>query len=164
MNPMSVARENPLALRSKGCSAFEEAGIWSIGCEVVSDESELAAARALHDELGPLIDGHNDLPWAMRGYAGYDMEALDLSLDQREFSGDLQTDIPRLREGGVGGQFWSVFVPTPDDPSPDNPSSTVAVQQTQSSLQQAQPQVQPRPLLGHLRSSSTRHSQLLTGP
>ena len=35
----------PLNIRSKGCSAFEEAGVWSIGCEVVSDAAELAAAR-----------------------------------------------------------------------------------------------------------------------
>jgi membrane dipeptidase len=121
-------------IKSKGCSAFDEAGIWSIGCEVVSDEAELAAARALHDELGPLIDGHNDLPWAMRGYAGYDLEKLDIAEDQSalQASGkaDLQTDIPRLREGGVGGQFWSVFVPTPADPSPESPSNAVAVQQT----------------------------------
>ena len=124
----------PLNIRSKGCSAFEEAGVWSIGCEVVSDEAELAAARELHDELGPLIDGHNDLPWAMRGYANYDMDALDLAEDQTglQESGkaDLQTDIPRLRKGGVGGQFWSVFVPTPADPSPESPGSAVAVQQT----------------------------------
>ena len=154
-NPRLQQAFNPLgSIKSKGCSAFDEAGIWSIGCEVVSDEAELAAARALHDELGPLIDGHNDLPWAMRGYAGYDMDRLDLSKDQRDFKGDLQTDIPRLREGGVGGQFWSgkytsnlhhnsfpgppltdcfvitVFVPTPKDPSPENPSSALAVQQT----------------------------------
>ena len=34
------------------------------------------------------------------------------------------------REGGVGGQFWSVFVPTPADPSSDNPAASLAVQQT----------------------------------
>ena len=134
-NPRLQQAFNPLgSIKSKGCSAFDEAGIWSIGCEVVSDEAELAAARALHDELGPLIDGHNDLPWAMRGYAGYDMDRLDLSKDQRDFQGDLQTDIPRLREGGVGGQFWSVFVPTPADPSPENPSSALAVQQTMENI------------------------------
>ena len=134
-NPRLQQAFNPLvAVKSKGCSAFDEAGIWSIGCEVVSDEAELSAARALHDELGPLIDGHNDLPWAMRGYAGYDMERLDLSKDQRDFQGDLQTDIPRLREGGVGGQFWSVFVPTPADPSPENPGASLAVQQTMENI------------------------------
>jgi len=56
----------------------------------------------------PLVDGHNDLPWAARELAGYDFDALDIA-------GRLtstQTDLPRLSDGGVGGQFWSVFVPS----------------------------------------------------
>jgi membrane dipeptidase len=53
-----------------------------------------------------LVDGHNDLPWEARERAGYDWDRLDLS-------GSLptHTDLPRLRAGGVGAQFWSVFVP-----------------------------------------------------
>ncbi len=56
-----------------------------------------------------LIDGHNDLPWAIRTAesAPGDLAAYDL---RRRTSG--QTDLPRLRRGGVGGQFWSVYVPT----------------------------------------------------
>ncbi|WP_051103578.1 dipeptidase [Terracoccus sp. 273MFTsu3.1] len=56
----------------------------------------------------PLVDGHNDLPWEAREQTGYDFETLDIS-------GRLtttQTDLPRLTEGGVGAQFWSVFVPS----------------------------------------------------
>ncbi len=53
------------------------------------------------------MDGHNDLPWAMRKHAGYDFDRLDVSASQPR----LHTDIPRLRAGGVGAQFWSVFVP-----------------------------------------------------
>ncbi|MEV4350701.1 dipeptidase [Actinoplanes sp. NPDC049596] len=53
----------------------------------------------------PIIDGHNDLPMQLRGRYGYSVEGLD------ERRPELQTDIPRLRAGGVGGQFWSVFVP-----------------------------------------------------
>ncbi len=58
----------------------------------------------------PLIDGHNDLPWALRQGYGNDPYAVDLTTD---LSGTtkLHTDIPRLRAGGVGGQFWSVYVP-----------------------------------------------------
>ncbi|MEV4560565.1 dipeptidase [Kitasatospora sp. NPDC049285] len=56
----------------------------------------------------PVVDGHNDLPWAMRAQAGYDLEAVDLTADQ---SHRLHTDFGRLRAGGVGAQFWSVFVP-----------------------------------------------------
>ncbi len=56
----------------------------------------------------PLVDGHNDLPWAIRlnGDAPMDVEAYDL---RRATPG--QTDIPRLRAGHVGAQFWSVYVP-----------------------------------------------------
>jgi membrane dipeptidase len=58
----------------------------------------------------PLIDGHNDLPWALReGYAN-DVHAVDLTQNLAA-STKLHTDIPRLRAGGVGGQFWSVYVP-----------------------------------------------------
>ncbi|GAA4851730.1 dipeptidase [Kitasatospora terrestris] len=56
----------------------------------------------------PVVDGHNDLPWAMRAQAGYDLDAVDLAADQ---SHRLHTDLDRLRAGGVGAQFWSVYVP-----------------------------------------------------
>lgn len=55
-----------------------------------------------------LIDGHNDLPWAHREAAAYDLVAVDLAERQPAF----HTDLPRLREGGVGAQFWSVWVPS----------------------------------------------------
>ena len=54
----------------------------------------------------PQIDGHNDLPWEIRDTLG-GLAAADLT--QRVAKA--HTDIPRLVEGGVGGQFWSVFVP-----------------------------------------------------
>jgi membrane dipeptidase len=52
------------------------------------------------------MDGHNDLPWAMRDLAAYDLDKVDLAGGEPR----LHTDIPRLRAGGVGAQFWSVFV------------------------------------------------------
>ncbi|MFJ9681199.1 dipeptidase [Streptomyces sp. NPDC101194] len=55
----------------------------------------------------PVVDGHNDLPWALREQVGYDLDARDIATDQ---SAHLHTDIPRLRTGGVGAQFWSVYV------------------------------------------------------
>ena len=58
----------------------------------------------------PLIDGHNDLPWALRQGYGNDPHAVDLATNLDD-STALHTDIPRLRAGGVGGQFWSVYVP-----------------------------------------------------
>ncbi len=67
----------------------------------------LEHARRLLQEA-PVVDGHNDLPWRIRNdaQAPRDVEAYDL---RRTASG--QTDLPRLVEGGVGGQFWSVYVP-----------------------------------------------------
>lgn len=56
----------------------------------------------------PLIDGHNDLPLEVRLQTGYDFDRLDLS--QRLTT--TQTDLPRLRAGCVGAQFWSVWVPS----------------------------------------------------
>ncbi|MCH0538431.1 dipeptidase [Streptomyces sp. MUM 203J] len=71
-----------------------------------------AAGEHLRDALdllaeAPVVDGHNDLPWALREKAGYDLDRLDIALDQ---TGRLHTDLPRLRAGGVGAQFWSVYV------------------------------------------------------
>lgn len=57
----------------------------------------------------PLIDGHNDLPWALRSDHGG--EIVDLTADTRQLAPPLHTDIARLRAGGVGAQFWSVYVP-----------------------------------------------------
>jgi len=71
------------------------------------DEALLSHARALHKQ-SPLIDGHNDYPWALREHN----PARDLaSLDIRQPQPSIMTDIPRLKAGGLGGQFWSVYVP-----------------------------------------------------
>jgi len=64
----------------------------------------------------PLIDGHNDLPWEIRSRFGSDLDKVDLSrstvgLPAPEGSPPLMTDIPRLRAGHVGAQFWSVYIP-----------------------------------------------------
>jgi membrane dipeptidase len=67
----------------------------------------LARAQALHRQV-PLIDGHNDYPWALRQHnIERDINKLDIKMPQPS----IHTDIGRLRKGGVGGQFWSVYVP-----------------------------------------------------
>ena len=71
------------------------------------DAKLLERARALHKQV-PLTDGHNDIPWAMRNAAWYDFNKIDIKLPQPT----LMTDIPRLRQGGLGAQFWSVYVPS----------------------------------------------------
>ncbi|MFD9793009.1 dipeptidase [Streptomyces sp. NPDC059070] len=68
----------------------------------------LARARTLLAQH-PVVDGHNDLPWALRKQVRYDLDRCDIGADQR---GRLHTDLPRLRAGGVGAQFWSVYVRT----------------------------------------------------
>ncbi len=55
----------------------------------------------------PLVDGHNDLLWQVRTLAGGRFDQLDIAGPCPA----LHTDLPRLRRGGVGGQFWSVYVP-----------------------------------------------------
>ena len=69
-------------------------------------------ARQVH-ATGMLFDGHNDLPWRLRTEGDFALTKFDLS--QRLDSG--QTDIPRLREGGVKAQFWSVYIPS-EHPDP----------------------------------------------
>jgi len=71
-----------------------------------NDSVLLDRARALLKQT-PLIDGHNDYPWALREKAQRDFSKLDLSKPQPT----IMTDIERLRAGGVGAQFWSVYVP-----------------------------------------------------
>lgn len=71
-----------------------------------AQDEYLTRAKALH-RLVPLVDGHNDLPWRYRTTVQNDLQKLNIA--QRLSSG--HTDIPRLREGGVGAQFWSVYVP-----------------------------------------------------
>ncbi len=64
----------------------------------------------------PVIDGHNDLPWEIHDRFAGKLSGIDLLGNTAALaSGDaigLMTDIPRLRRGGVGGQFWSVWIPT----------------------------------------------------
>ena len=70
----------------------------------------------------PLIDGHNDLPWALRERAGDDVSQVRLApaeaapgdpaaVNLAEPVDGTHTDLPRLAAGGVGAQFWSVYVP-----------------------------------------------------
>ena len=74
--------------------------------EQPGDAALLDRARALHKQT-PLIDGHNDYPWALREKAQRNLDKLDIAKAQPS----IMTDIARLKAGGVGGQFWSVYVP-----------------------------------------------------
>jgi len=71
----------------------------------------------------PLVDGHNDLAWEVRERFGGKLDRLDLTADTSKLpppasqpdAPGLMTDIPRLRAGHVGGQFWSVYIPASVD-------------------------------------------------
>jgi membrane dipeptidase len=58
-----------------------------------------------------VFDGHNDLLWAARATVDYDFDRLELTDTEACRALGTHTDLPRLRAGGVGAQFWSVFVP-----------------------------------------------------
>ena len=72
-----------------------------------SPDSAAALARRVL-QTTPLIDGHNDLPWRIREDTVHPMDVV--AYDLREHTPG-QTDLARLRQGMVGGQFWSVYIP-----------------------------------------------------
>ena len=81
-----------------------------------TDDVMTRVARVL--AATPLIDGHNDLPWEIRTRFSGDPAKIDLAKDTSKVpvpadaeGAPLMTDIPRLRAGHVGGQFWSVWIP-----------------------------------------------------
>ena len=69
--------------------------------------ADIARARRVLSTT-PLVDGHNDLPWELRTHSDSSFQKFDIARPQPK----LMTDIPRLRAGCVGAQFWSVFVPS----------------------------------------------------
>jgi membrane dipeptidase len=95
-------------MTQKKAFAFTAAALFLLaGAASGAEDEALARARrvlAAH----PVFDGHNDLPWAIRENvdAPRDVVAYDLRVRTKG-----ATDLERLREGGVGGQLWSVYVP-----------------------------------------------------
>jgi membrane dipeptidase len=71
------------------------------------NDPALAHAKQLLAER-PIFDGHNDLPWEIRTNAQSKMDVDKYDLRQRTPGA---TDLARLKEGGVGAQFWSVYIP-----------------------------------------------------
>lgn len=98
------------SLNASPLAAMTIATLIAAACAADNSDSNLAAVRKILREV-PLIDGHNDVPWQYRRLkAGFD--TLDLARDTSQPPARMATDIPRLRAGGVGGQFWSVYIPT----------------------------------------------------
>jgi membrane dipeptidase len=75
-----------------------------------TDAERLEHAHALLRDV-PLIDGHNDMPWQYRRRVNYSMDELPFDGDLSTLDRPMHTDLGRLRAGGVGAQFWSVYIP-----------------------------------------------------
>jgi membrane dipeptidase len=95
-------------MTQKKAFTFTAAALFFLaGAAADAEDEALARARrvlAAH----PVFDGHNDLPWAIRENPGAPRDVVAYDLRARTKGA---TDLDRLREGGVGGQFWSVYVP-----------------------------------------------------
>ncbi len=85
------------------------ATILLLPCALYADEPTDMVRRVL--ERVPLIDGHNDAPWSIRSRVENRLTRFDF-VDTTGLERPMHTDLARLRQGGVGGQFWSVWVPT----------------------------------------------------
>jgi membrane dipeptidase len=89
--------------------------------ETPAEARHLVEVRKILKEV-PLIDGHNDVPWQYRKRSN-DFSAINLREDTRKLKNPMVTDIPRLRAGGMGGQFWSAYIPA----TLDGPDAVKAV-------------------------------------
>ena len=80
--------------------------------EAVAEPSPelMAKAREILDRV-PLVDGHNDTPWQYRQRVDNHLDRIDLRAGTASLDPPMHTDVPRLREGGMGAQFWSVYIP-----------------------------------------------------
>lgn len=100
-----------------------------ISTPAMAQKSPEAVAEAALGQA-PVFDGHNDVPWALRGREGNMINNFDFQDTTDTARPDatppeiaMHTDLTRLRKGHVGAQFWSVYVPS-------NPNEAQAVQQT----------------------------------
>ena len=84
----------------------------AVGQQSPAREATLEAKVVKILTEAPLVDGHNDVPEQFRERVKDHLERLDLASDTSTLDPPMHTDIPRLRKGHVGGQFWSVYVPT----------------------------------------------------
>ena len=110
--PGIIRMPNLTRLARQACTLL--AALLFTAAALAADTDAQRIARILAQT--PLIDGHNDLPWEIRVRFGSDLGKVDLGrstlpLPAPAGAPPLMTDIPRLRAGHVGGQFWSVYIP-----------------------------------------------------
>jgi membrane dipeptidase len=87
------------------------AGLCLVAAPASAHADDLAAARAALKAV-PIIDGHNDLPWQLRLHNGQRTSDFNFGKLPERFRGRIVTDFEMMKAGGVGGQFWSVYVPS----------------------------------------------------
>ncbi len=125
------------SLRPRAAALAASVAALMTACAAPPVVSPAAAAdddRALYDRAHrilretPLIDGHNDLPWQYHKRCDNHLAQLDIAADLTTLENPTHTDIPRLRAGGVGGQFWSVYIPRPEYPGRAGDTRTVLEQ------------------------------------
>lgn len=92
-------------LKMAGASLVAGSSMRRAGAQAGVDYA--ARAREIH-KTAILFDGHNDLPWQLREHGEIDFNKVDISKKQRL---PYQTDIPRMKQGGLNAQFWSVYIP-----------------------------------------------------
>src|ERR1700683_4706717 len=103
--------------RKAGAIGWAALGVWfAAALPAVAADTDYHARVVQVLKQTPLIDGHNDLPWEIRERFKSRLAGIDLKSDTSKLApppgeSPLMTDIPRLRAGLVGGQFWSVWVP-----------------------------------------------------
>jgi len=97
----------PLRSVVRAAAALALAAFITTPLSAQTDSALLRRALRLHRAV-PMVDAHNDLPWEIRNHYGSSLDRADLGRGVDS----LMTDIPRLRAGGVGAQFWSLWGPT----------------------------------------------------
>ena len=114
----------PSPLRTALLATLISAGMAATAAQATSaPPTPMERARAVL-KVSPVIDGHNDLPWALRTQFGGRCNGVDLRDEAAARAAGLDTDFARLKRGGVGGQFWSLWVPG----DLKGPAATVAVE------------------------------------
>jgi membrane dipeptidase len=96
------------------------AAVWLVASPAAGQSDRIK--RILRDT--PLIDGHNDVPEQYLSRVNDHLEKIDLSTDTSKLDPPMHTDIVRLRAGGLGGQFWSVYV-SPQLPGAEAVQATI---------------------------------------
>lgn len=135
----------------KGLVAGVALAVLAVAAQAQAVDPKIAARVDKVLAKTPLIDGHNDVPWAIRGRVGVHPEKIDLSKDTsglKETNGPgMHTDIPRVKAGKLGGQFWSVYIPA----SVDGP---IAVEMTLEQIDIAKSLTQHYPTVFEMASTA----------